>query len=130
MGHTYNHGMVTSQKGNAYEVIRCTFSGGAATLVDNGKSGICSTTISHPATGRYVFQLVAPWPPKVIGDPTAELSCISVTGALLTPRYVAGSFSATTGQFEIAICNTSATATDPTDGTALTITLNMQRYTT
>lgn len=130
MGHSYNHGLVTSQKGMAHETIMCSFSSGAATLIDNGKSGLFSTTIAHPATGRYTFTIIAPIPPKLVGNPVPAISAISVTGAVVLPRYVEGSYSASAGTFEIAFCNTSATAVDPTDGTRLTLILEFQRYTT
>lgn len=129
MGHTYNHGLVTSQKGAALEGFKCTFLSAAATLVDNGKSGILSTTITHTSTGLYTFQLVVPYPPKEIAI-IPSLNCVSASGTILIARYVHGSYSNSTGQFQVAITNTSNSATDPTDNTALHMLIMFQRYTT
>lgn len=103
---------------------------GAPTLVDNARSGFVTSVVRNSA-GLYTFTLSVPVPAKIIGDPMAFLSCINATGAVLQARYVAASYNATAGTFQIAVTNTDGApvATDPTQNTQMTVLLCLQRYT-
>lgn len=126
MGHSYNHSLVSSNKGSAIETISVSFSSGAPTIVDDGKAGFISD-VAHTATGRYTFTIAAPIPPtKMIILPS--LSCVSATGALLRARYVEDSYDADAGTFEIDVTDTSVAAADPTDATTLDVLMVFQRY--
>lgn len=120
--------MSTNMRGVIIDAFRVTFgAAGAPTLVDNGASGLL--TVALTAAGRYTFTISDPIPPKLVAVIPA-LSCVDVTGAVRTARYVEGSYNATTGEFEIDITDDEATpaAIAPTENTALDVILVTQRY--
>lgn len=129
MGHSYNHGAVTSNKGMAIESIAVDFgASGAPTLVDKGGAGLIAS-VAKTSTGLYTFTMNAPFPPdRLIVSPT--LDCVSGTGALQTARYVHGSYSASAGTFQIAITQDEDTpaVADPTSGTTLDVVMFFGRY--
>lgn len=130
MGHSYNTGTVSSNRGMTVETIDVLFgAAGAASLVDRGKAGFVSS-IAKTDTGRYTFQLSAPYP-AFKGPFLPVLDCISATGAIQHARYVHGSYSATAGTFEIDVTDNGASpaAVDPTSGTTLNLVMYFQRYT-
>lgn len=131
MGHSYNQGVRTSNRGSAIEAFRVTFAGGAGapTLVDNGKAGLLS--VVRTSAGLYTFTIGVPVPPKFIAV-LCGLSCVNATGAVRTARYIEGSYNASAGTFQIAVTDDEATpaAIDPTDNTALDVVLVTQVYTT
>jgi hypothetical protein len=99
------------------------------TLVDNGKSGQIAS-VAKTATGRYTFQLAAPYPAKVV-DVIPRLSCVAADGAIQHARYVEASYNATLGTLEIDVSDNagSPAAADPTSGTAMHVVIEFQRYT-
>lgn len=108
MGHSYNHGLVTSSKGLAIEFVKVTglnvSPGASATCtVDDGDSGLVFKVV-HSATGVYDFTLVKPYPPKLLACiPT--ISSTSATTDLIHPRYDNGSYSASAGTFSVHLVN-------------------------
>lgn len=103
MGHSYNHGMVTSMKGPAIEAFRVSaMNTSPCTIEEQCAAGVVSAvTIS---SGLVTVQLVAPYPPKlVICIP--DYTGTSTTTDIISARYVENSYNATTGQFKIALSN-------------------------
>jgi hypothetical protein len=98
MGHSYNHGLVTSSKGLAIEFVKITGLNGATQTVDDGDSGIV-TSCAKGATGIYTITLAKPRPPKL-------LACIpSISSDMIFARYKDASYNATAGTLEIHLIN-------------------------
>lgn len=122
--------LATDLLGCVIDAVRVTFgASGAPTLVDAGKSGLfdATTPVVKTATGRYTFQLSPNYYKSVVAVLPA-LSCVAANGAILTTRYVEGSYNSTTGQFEVDVSNATPVAADPTSGTALDLVIVFQRY--
>lgn len=109
MGHSYNHGLVTSMKGAALEAIRITGLNGApgasatVTIAEQCGAGLVSSVL-HTATGTYTLQLSQPYPPKVV-IVSPEMSNADGTTDILTAAYKSNSYNATTGQLVIVVMN-------------------------
>lgn len=108
MGHSYNHGLVTSSKGLAIEFIKVTglnvAPGVSATCtVDDGDSGLILSCI-HGATGVYTFTLKKPYPPKMLAV-IPVISSTSATTDLIHARWTDANYSATAGTFEVHLIN-------------------------
>ena len=108
MGHSYNHGLVTSSKGLAIEFVKVTgldvAPGVAATCtVDDGNSGLVFSVI-HSATGIYDVTLVKPYPPKLLAC-IPSISSTSATTDLIHPRIDNAGYNATTGTFQVHLIN-------------------------
>lgn len=104
MGHSYNNGLHTTSKGITYDAVRVTgLNTTPCTIAEDCKSGLISG-VTKAVTGEYVFQLTAPYPPKlVICHPL--LSGTSTITDLLFARYKDASYNATTGQFTVLVSN-------------------------
>lgn len=138
MGHSYNHGLVTSLKGAAIEAIRITALstapgvGVTATVAEQCNSGFVSS-VKHEATGTYVLQLAAPYPPKLV---VCHADCSQADGItdLRFAQYKSASYNATTGQLTILVMNDDdAGAPVLADGGAtdeLHVTMIFRRYNT
>ena len=101
MGHSYNHGLVTSMKGATIEAVRITDLNTADnTIAEQSASGFVES--SAIATGLVTVQLAAPYPPRLVVC-IPKLSGASTTASLLEARYVDDSYDATAGTLQIAI---------------------------
>jgi len=132
MGHSYNNGLHTSSKGMTEDAIRLTGLNvatptGTLTIAEDCKSGLVQS-VTHTATGTYVFQLTAPYPPKVVNI-QAELSATAANSAILQARYSTGSYNATTGQFTIFVSNATPAAADGSATDELHVNMKFNRYT-
>lgn len=106
MGHSYNHGLVTSSKGLAIEFVKVTalnVSTGQNCTVDDGDSGLILKCV-HTATGIYTFTMTKPYPPKVLLV-SPDITSTSPTTDLIHARYTEGSYNATAGTFEVHLIN-------------------------
>ncbi len=108
MGHSYNHGLVTSSKGMAIEFVKVTNldispAADAECDVDDGSSGLVDTVI-HSATGIYDFQLKTPYPPDLVLC-VPSISSTSATTDLIHARYNNGSYDGDAGTFSIHLIN-------------------------
>jgi hypothetical protein len=103
MGHSYNHGLVTSMKGAAFEAIRITgMNTSPCTISEQCASGfVSSATI---AAGVVTLQFAAPYPPKMVVCIPGYSSDDAVTD-IITARVDSGSYNATTGQLVINLSN-------------------------
>lgn len=132
MGHSYNNGLHTTSKGITIDAIRVMgLNTTPCTIVEDCKSGLISG-VTKPSTGTYVFQLTAPYPPKlVICQPT--VSGASPTADIIHPQYKDASYNATTGQFTIELMNdddvTVPVAVDGLVTTELHVLMMFNRYT-
>jgi len=100
MGHSYNNGLHTSSKGITVDAVRVTaLNTTPCTIAEDCKSGLI-TGVTRAVTGQYVFQLSAPFPPKLVVCLPA-ISGTSTTTDLLHARYLENSYNATTGQFTV-----------------------------
>ena len=100
MGHSYNHGLVTSSKGLAIEFVKVTaltVANGSNCTVDDGDSGLIQKCV-HTATGIYTFTLNKPYPPKMQWV-FVNITGTSATTDLIHPRYIEGSYNSTAGTF-------------------------------
>jgi hypothetical protein len=103
MGHSYNHGMVTSMKGAAIEAVRITNLDAADNdIADQSASGLVAS--SAISSGLVTVQLAAPYPPRLVVC-IPSLSGVSTTTDLGFARYVDDSYDADAGTFEIALSN-------------------------
>lgn len=103
MGHSYNHGLVTSMKGAAIEAVRITDLDSASnTIAEQSASGFVASSAID--TGVVTVQLAAPYPPRLVVC-IPKMSGASATEDILTARYVEDSYDADAGTFEIAISN-------------------------
>lgn len=130
MGHSYNHGLVTSMKGAAFEAVRVSGMNTAnCTIEEQGASGLFSAVTI--ASGLLTFQMRGPYPPKLIVCIPAY-SGTSTTTDIITARYVENSYNATTGQFQIALSNDddsgAPAAASPAAADELHVFLVMGRY--
>lgn len=137
MGHSYNNGLHTSSKGITIDAVRVTgltVAPGAAalcTIAEDCKSGLISS-VTHTATGTYVFQMTAPYPPKmVIIDPT--ISASAATQDLVFPRYLDANYDPALGKFTIVLINdddaAAGVAVEPTAANELMVLMMFNRYT-
>lgn len=129
MGHSYNHGLVTSSRGVAIEMVSVSFAAaGAPTLVDGGKAGLIAS-VAKTSDGLYTFTLAKPYPRSKVAI-LASLSCVDKAGAIRDARYVEGSYNATAGTFQVAITGDedSPAGVDPTASTSLDLVMFFQRY--
>ena len=102
MGHSYNNGLHTTSKGITYDAVRVTgLNTTPCTIAEDCKSGLISG-VTRGVTGEYVFQLTAPFPPKIVAC-IPHISGTSTTTDLLHARYKDASYNATTGQFTILV---------------------------
>ncbi len=130
MGHSYNHGLVTSMKGAAIEAFRVTdMDSSPCTVAEQCASGLVSSvTIS---SGLVTVQLAAPYPPRlVICQPT--YSGTTTTTDIITARYVEDSYDPDAGTFDIALSNDddsgAPAAGSPAAADELHVLLIMRRY--
>lgn len=130
MGHSYNHGLVTSNKGMTLDAIRVTglnvANGSLCTIAEDCQSGLISS-VTHTAAGVYTFQLSAPFPPKYVRI-APVLSAANAAAAPLNARYRSASYNATTGQFIVDISN-AGVATDGGASDELMVDMEFRRYT-
>src|SRR5689334_20873532 len=103
MGHSYNHGLVTSSKGLAIEFVKITGLNGSTQTVDDGKSGLV-LSCAKGSTGIYTVTLKKPYPPKILAC-IPSITSVSATTDLIHPRYKDASYSATAGTFEVHLIN-------------------------
>ena len=106
MGHSYNHGLVTSSKGLAIEFVKITglnVANGSNCTVDDGDSGLVLKCV-HTATGVYTLTLTKPYPPKVLAV-IPSISSTSPTTDLIHARWTDSNYSATAGTMEIELIN-------------------------
>lgn len=129
MGHSYNNGLHTTSKGITVDALRVTglavASPSAAVIAEDCKSGLVSG-VTHSAVGVYVFQLSAPYPPKLVTC-HVQLSAASAAGASVRARYINNSYNATTGQFQVET-DVAGVATDPGANDELHVSLHLRRY--
>lgn len=138
MGHSYNHGLVTSLKGAALEAIRVTGLNGApgasatVTIAEQCSSGFVSSVL-HTATGIYTLQFAAPYPPRLV---VAHADCTNANGTtdLIFAQVKSASYNATTGQLIVFLMNDDDSGAPVlVDGGAtdeLHVTMIFRRYTT
>lgn len=103
------------------------FVGPNCTIAEDCKAGLVSL-VKHTATGTYVFQLTAPFPPKVVAI-SPDISAANATAALLRARYVNGSYNATTGQFTVVVSSAVPAAADGGASDELHVRMHFNRYT-
>lgn len=103
MGHSYNHGLVTSSKGLAIEFVKVTGLNTSPNTVDDGDSGLI-LSCTKGATGIYTFTLNKPYPPKMLAV-FPSITSTSATTDLIHARYKDASYSSTAGTFEIHLIN-------------------------
>jgi len=130
MGHSYNHGLVTSSKGLAVEFIKVTGLNTTPCTVDDGDSGLV-LSCTHGATGIYTFTLTKPYPPKLhLVIPV--ISSTSATTDLIHARWTDSNYSATAGTFEIHLINDddsgAGVAVDGSSANVLNLILVFNRY--
>lgn len=103
MGHSYNHGMVTSGKGMAFEAVRIVgMDTSPCTVDEQASSGLVdSVTIS---SGLVTVQLAGPYPPRLVACIPAY-STASTTTDIITASYVTDSYDADAGTLQIALSN-------------------------
>jgi len=103
MGHSYNHGLVTSTKGAAIEICRVTGMNTSPCTIEEqlGSGVVSSVTIS---SGLVTVQLAAPYPPR-LGVCIPGYTGATTTTDIISARYVQNSYNATTGQFTVALSN-------------------------
>lgn len=101
MGYSYNHGMVTPMKGCAFLALQLTdldVAGGEdVTIAEDGNAGMVAS-VEHDATGIYIFQMAAPYPPTLIACFPVISNADGATD-LRFATYESGSYDAATGQF-------------------------------
>lgn len=103
MGHSYNHGLVTSMKGAAIEAVRITGLDSADnTIADQSAAGFVASSAID--TGIVTVQLAAPYPPRLVVC-LPKLSRADATEDILTASYVEDSYDPDAGTFDIAISN-------------------------
>lgn len=103
MGHSYNHGMVTSGKGMAFEACKITVMNTAnCTIDEQASSGFVESAAI--ASGLVTVQLAGPYPPRLVACIPAY-SGASTTADIVTARYVDNSYDATNGTLQIALSN-------------------------
>lgn len=131
MGHSYNHGLVTSLKGAAFEAVRFTAMNASPITIEEqcGSGLVASATI---ASGLVTVQLAMPYPPGVVVVIPAYTGT-SPTTDIISARYVENSYSASTGQFQIALSNDddagAPVAASPAATDELHIAMVFRRYT-
>lgn len=103
MGHSYNHGLVTSMKGAAIEAVRIVGMDDATPSVDEGCGAGLVDSVAL-AAGVVTVQLAAPYPPKLIVC-IPSYSAAAATTDIITARYVTDSYDETAGTFQIALSN-------------------------
>lgn len=133
MGHSYNHGLVTSSKGLAIEFIKITglnVAVGQLCTVDDGDSGLV-LKCTHTATGVYTLTFTKPYPPKILAV-IPSISSTSPTTDLIHARWTDGNYSSTAGTLELELINDDDAGTPvATDGLAanwLNVVLVFNRY--
>lgn len=132
MGHSYNHGLVTSGKGLTIEAVRITDLDTADCTVDEQASSgfVASAAI---ATGIVTVQLAGPYPPRMVVC-IPKISTATATEDIITARYVEDSYDADAGTFEIALSNDddsgAPAAASPTADNELHVIMMFCRYTT
>jgi hypothetical protein len=131
MGHSYNHGLVTSMKGATIEAVRITDLDAADNVVaEQSASGLVAS--SAIASGLVTVQLAAPYPPRLVVCLPA-LSGATTTTDLAFARYVDDSYDADAGTFQIALSNDDDTgaplALSPSATVELHILMIFCRYT-
>lgn len=128
MGHSLNYGLTTNAKGASWDQLRLTFDGaGAATIAEDCGAGLVAS-VAHTGAGVYTFQLVAPYPPKIIvAQP--NMSALLATSAYRNARYKTGSYNATTGQFIVFVSDATPAAADPASGDEMHVDIVTRRYT-
>lgn len=131
MGHSYNHGLVTSAKGAAFEQIRlvATDGAGALAIAQDCGAGLVST-ITRNGQGDYTLQLSKPYPPKLI-TANATVSCATKTTATTQARMKTAGYDATLGQLTFFFSDAAGTAAaDPASGQEIHLNIEFRRYTT
>lgn len=106
MGHSYNHGLVTSSKGLAIEFVKISalnVANGQNCTVDDGRSGLVLKCV-HTSTGIYTLTLNKPYPPKLLMA-NVGITSTSPTTDLIFARVTEGSYNAATGVLEIELIN-------------------------
>lgn len=103
MGHSYNHGMVTSSKGMAIEFAKITGLNSATQTVDDGRSGLL-LSCAKGSTGVYTFTLNKPYPYDLLVC-VPSISSTSATTDLIHARYKDASYSNSAGTFEVHLIN-------------------------
>lgn len=133
MGHSYNHGLVTSSKGLAIEFVKITglnVAVGQNCTVDDGDSGLVQKCV-HTATGIYTLTLTKPYPPKVLAV-MPSISSTSATTDLIHPRWTDSNYSSTAGTLEVHLINdddvTAGVAVDGAAANVLNLVLVFNRY--
>lgn len=128
--HSYNHGVVTSGKGVAYEAFAVPIGGSGAPGTVSQSSSNLIASVAHPATGRYVFTLNLPYPPRLVVC-IPHIATASPVGAVaLQAVYLRDSYNPATGVFEIQTTDLETPAlTDPASGDDLMVVMVFDRYT-
>jgi hypothetical protein len=104
MGHSYNHGLVTSMKGAAIEAVRIVDLDEAlgATIVEQSAAGFVASAVAD--TGIVTVQLAAPYPPRLVVC-IPKMSTANATTDIITASYVEDSYDSEAGTFEVALMN-------------------------
>lgn len=130
MGHSYNHGLVTSSKGLAIEFVKITGLNDATQTVDDGDSGII-TSCTKGATGVYTITFAKPRPPKILVC-MPSISSVSATTDLIHARWTDNDYNATTGVMTIHLVNDddagAGVAVDGASTNILNLVLVFNRY--
>lgn len=130
MGHAPKVGaMATDMLGAVVDAFRVTFGAtGAPTLSDKGKTGLVAS-VTRNSAGLYTIQLNPNYYASVIAV-IPKLSAVGQTGAVQDVRYIEGSYSATNGNFQVAVVadEDAPAAADPTNGSAMDVIVVFQRY--
>jgi hypothetical protein len=106
MGYSYNHGLVTPNKGIALVAARVSdlhVSTGENCTLDEDGSGFINA-VEHDASGVYIVKLKGPYPPRLVAG-FVQLSAAATTTDLLTARLDSGSYDADTGWLTINVSN-------------------------
>lgn len=133
MGHSYNHGLVTSSKGLAIEFLKITglnVAVGQNCTVDDGDSGLVLRCV-HTATGVYTLTFTKPYPPKILAV-IPSISSTSATTDLIHARWTDGNYNSTAGTMELHLINdddvTTGVAVDGAAANWLNVVLIFNRY--
>ena len=132
MGYSYNHGLVTANKGIAITVVRITdLTEDDCTVAEDLGAGLV-TGVENTETGKYTVQLAAPYPPKLFVIP--DISNADGVTDLRFATYETDSYDSEAGTFVVNISNdddtTAPVLADPGATDELVLLIIAGRYTT
>jgi len=127
--HMVNHGLVSAFKGFEIECFNFLIgTTGAVGALEQGKANFIDN-VTRTSAGLYTIQVTLAYPAVLVtADP--NLSLVGATDTVLRIGYVQGSYSNTTGQFQIQVTNTTGpSAADPVSGSSIMVNCVFRRYT-